>query len=457
MSTESELLIKIRTALEAGGLDAAKNKLNELTGVTAKGAAVTAASTAESAKNTAEMIKAGKTLNVVKAASEGNIGAVIKLTAETNALTGSLAKAIPVVGSFWAGWEAGKKIGDWLWTRIVDGVKNVGEKAIKTKEELKKLDEVKLSALKAEIESIVNRLERTLKALNDIEDMTKAELAAEAEKNIAAIEADPSKTDPQKQREIAEIRAKVAKEEFDATDEASNRREGSLREAKEETDLRIKTAKAEIAAAEEKERIAASRSAALPSSNEAMQALKEARNASVSARETFGAALPGLEQKSAELQNSIDKEESIQKIAKINLSTSEYRKKGTLFTAFAAEQAIAEKQAAAQAEADRKARMEADKAELESLRGQAVDVQGQLGDARLSHVQARAAAQSSGNVSTGRRYNPRSFSAAKAQSAGLSAEAEQAFSATEQALFDTLTNITKKMQTLAGQLKNGDR
>ncbi len=357
--TESELLIKIRTALESGGLDAANSKLKELTGTTNTASVSTG-------KHHAELDKAAKAIQGIKAATEGNVGALVRLINETGTATSIFAKAIPVVAAFWAGWHGGTKVQTFLWDQLVGKVKDVGEVAVKTKDEFKSLNDVKLSGITAEVEGIARRLERAVRALNEIEARTKAESSAESEKQIAAIEADQTRSDPEKQRLIAEIKNRAAKQEFDAVDEASNKREGSLRQAKEETDLRIKAAREEIAAAERNKKIAEERYAASPLSNARMKALREARFAAGAAQETFGAALPGLEDKSADLQSQIEKEESVQRIAKTNLVTADFRRTSTLSAATAAEQSIAQKQAKEQADAAAKAETAARKAEEES-------------------------------------------------------------------------------------------
>lgn len=340
----AELLIKIKTALEAGGLDAAKQKLNELTGATVKGSAATAESTVAASKHHAEMNKAAHTLNTVQAAAEGNVGALIKLTGETNSVSGSLAKAIPVVGAFWAGWEGGKKIGDWLWKVFVSGVKDVGESAIKTKDQFKELNAVKLEKLLEQLDKIEQSLQRSLADLNSVESRTKAEAAAVTGKKIAEVEAS-DKTDEQKKKEIAEITVSAKKAEIDTTQEMSKKREDSARQAKEKTDAEIKKIRDDLLAAEEEQKVAQERAKNATNPYAKERYLKEARNKAVAAQDIYGKKMPDLEDKSAALARQIADEESIQKRAGLEAETADYQKTAKIKAAEKTEKELARKRA----------------------------------------------------------------------------------------------------------------
>jgi len=153
MSSDSEILIQIRTALESGGIDAAKAKIGELTQETEKN------STA-GVGNAAQNAKAVQTLNALRGAANGNISSLAKLSGETNALGGALMKASIATGAFMAGWQAGLKIGDWMWPKIMKldefdkttlSIRDRAKEAVKGLEELNKV-----------------RMEELLKNLDDV-------------------------------------------------------------------------------------------------------------------------------------------------------------------------------------------------------------------------------------------------------------------------------------------------
>ena len=458
MSAESELLIKIRTALESGGLDQAKNKLKELTEATKDVAGATG-------KHDAEAAKAAHTLHLFRAAANGNVEALTRLIAGTDGASASLTKAIPVLASFWAGWEGGKKIGDVIWSKVfnlqdfdrITG--SIRDQIGNTIAALKEMDKVKMSNLLNQLNEVVSTInianeklglsqdrETTLlKAKQDVE-KTALEKGYAGKEKGPAYDRDRTTLEKKHAEETLALRIKQINDSQSQTkkDEAALNEETNKTRS-EEADAFLKAKETAAMAAEpgatDKDRAAAI--VAKTASDMATQRRKEQEDRA--------------EVEYRKINSTRYKNETARQALYIGIEATDNTYQGSMTSASAAEQAIVRKQAEAQEEADRKTREQAARDELGSLKGEETDVEGQLGSVRLARLRARSTAQTAGASSGKSKFNPRSFSAPKAEAQQISADAEKAFSATEAALMAALQRITQRMETLTSQIKNSPR
>jgi len=246
MSSDSEILIQIRTALESGGIDAAKAKIGELTQETEK-------STTAGVGNAAQNAKAVQTLNALRGAANGNISSLAKLSGETNALGGALMKASIATGAFMAGWQAGLKIGDWMWPKIMKldefdkttlSIRDRAKEAVKGLEELNKV----------RMEELLKNLDDVNGRLSDIFDKTEGKqkretrLTQEQQRaEMATFEAGWAGKDkgPQYEREKAALEQRQAEAMSQLQMQQLVERENDIVKAREELNKSLFNAKAE--------------------------------------------------------------------------------------------------------------------------------------------------------------------------------------------------------------------
>jgi hypothetical protein len=180
MSTDSELLIKIKTILESQGIDAAKAKLGELITTTNASSLSEANANKERDKTTAQAEKTAKAVMAMNTAMAGGLGPFRAAIAVANQLGGSFAmlafKASAIGAAMTIGFKIGNFLGEW-----VTGAKEAEaemDKITKAANDLRvyvtKLNDIKLDKLKAEAKSIadgfstaVDKAER-LKRLSDL-------------------------------------------------------------------------------------------------------------------------------------------------------------------------------------------------------------------------------------------------------------------------------------------------
>lgn len=200
---ETELLIKIKTALEAGGAEAAKRELDSLIGKTNQ-------ATGATANQTKGVHDAVRSQQVLEGALRGNWRALGQLSERATGLGGALTKTIPVVGAFMAGWQAGWKIGEWIasWAVKIDqfaAALNRAEVAAA------QLNSQKMDALRKELDSVSAAAE---KAATEIDKATSQEnrlARAKADVGIAKIEATMPEG-PEREKAIANVRFRTESE-----------------------------------------------------------------------------------------------------------------------------------------------------------------------------------------------------------------------------------------------------
>lgn len=258
---DSEILIAIKTALESGGIDAAKSKLGELTKEMGSDKAATAAASAEMAafQRTLGPTQAG--LNGLAQIMRGNLREGLNgIASAARSATDSLGKVGLGIGSLIAGWNLGTMIdqtlglSDKIANFLVPAIKSVGEGAEGARRRIQQMADERLDKLRGELE----KLQAQFDELGSDEQRAKrradqARKAASAER-LAAAEgiADPAQrdaakaaeklrsADEQSQADIAfeQSRIERAKQEQAALAERKRGLETSIRTA----DLLVETA-----------------------------------------------------------------------------------------------------------------------------------------------------------------------------------------------------------------------
>ena len=188
MSGEADILIQIKTAFETGGSEAALKKIGELTSAN-KG---TATSTAEVSS---EATKAAKAQNLLRAAMDGNIGSLIRVISTGGEAAQMFVRLGAVYGAAMGGWEAGKKIGDWMWPKIMKldefdkttgSIRTGINKAI---ESLKGMNDAKMTDLKNELQGILDTIDTINDDLSEQQDRQQKVLGATHANQQAELEA----------------------------------------------------------------------------------------------------------------------------------------------------------------------------------------------------------------------------------------------------------------------------
>lgn len=217
--TESELLIKIRTALEAGGIEAAKKELANLTKATS--------GTATAAKEVEQGFgKFARLSNNLRNAMHGNAQAIANLQKEFGALGKGAGMAASLIGSAFVGWKLGEmiekkwKVGEKFWARVMGlnefdkTTGSIRERVDKLVESFKELDQQQLDGLLSELDAVDKRMSRFEKKSAVQERFQRESLQIRQEEESAALELQFAGKDkgPEYERRSAELSMRHASE-----------------------------------------------------------------------------------------------------------------------------------------------------------------------------------------------------------------------------------------------------
>lgn len=203
--TESELLIKIKTALEAGGLDAAKQKVNELVSAHQQAAGSGAAAGLAQGKLNSTLQNAARIAGVART-SFSNLNSVGNgLHTTSMALAGSFSKLVPWLSALSIAWNVAMAIKA-LVGHLSDTSKEAdkaGKSADDLKGKLEELEQAKLTHLYETIDGVISRFDDASAAADRLfSQMERLEDAKLAE-TIARIKASDL-PEGEKQRQIAD-------------------------------------------------------------------------------------------------------------------------------------------------------------------------------------------------------------------------------------------------------------
>ncbi|OGV69037.1 MAG: hypothetical protein A2283_22940 [Lentisphaerae bacterium RIFOXYA12_FULL_48_11] len=397
--SDKELQIKIKTALESGGIDTATRKLKDLVDTT-KGAAGAAAN------HNGESVKAAHALRLVQAASVGNIEALTRLIAGTEGATASLAKAIPVLSAFWAGFQGGKKIGDALWSKIFDlenfdtVTGSIRDQTNATIQALKDLNKVKMSELLSELNQIVSGISIIAEKTGLMQDRETAVLSARQGVETSALESRYSGKDKSTgayERDRAALEKKHSEEnltlkskQLDEMDRVMNEKEKRLNDQIDKARSDEATA---LAAAQESSRVR-SLGRSGPQGIEDLNADRAAQSAAGMATQRR----TDLETKAApefrQLESARYRNETQRQTLQIGMDSTRNKYAGLMSSASSSEQAAAQKQLRKQEE-ERIARLEKERDLQESYRSDThANIEEMIGSAQETATTARQAADS---------------------------------------------------------------
>lgn len=312
--TDSELLIKIRSALEAGGLDQAKQKLNELTTSTNRTSTASAAAGKEAANLSENLGRLHRASSGLQQLFSGTLTGTI--TGLRNIFIALGATIAGVAAAAFVGWKAGTEVFKELWKALVPVTNEVGsirDRISQLKAGLDKLNETKLDKLKKEFEKLSEKTDQSMVDLGLEQERESTLTQAEQAAQMANLQNLPEHTPEQKeekQRRIAKLKEFQGVSTAEMTGRHAAQRMEKLQAAKDEEQKKLDQAAAE---AEEKEREAERlrQRAIKPSAGEAV--IAQARLAQVDA-EAAKARLkdlrPVAEKEIAKLSREIYKEET---------------------------------------------------------------------------------------------------------------------------------------------------
>ena len=208
MAGNADLLIRIKSILESQGIDAANRELDQLVDKE-KLHNVAATKAVASTGKMSDQLKAGaESAESLKSGLSGNTAGLARLTSEMSGFARVVGVASLSVGAFMGGWAQGKKIQTWLW-KLATTVNNLGPPIIRTREEFERLDKVKLKQLKKEVAGITTGMTEATGALDRVFQREEALRSAEAEREVAEIEADMP-AGPEREKQIARVRGKAS-------------------------------------------------------------------------------------------------------------------------------------------------------------------------------------------------------------------------------------------------------
>lgn len=180
MSTDSELLIKIKTILESEGLDAAKAKLNELTKANNASSLSEAAVNRERDNSSIKAEKTARSVMALNGALEGGMGPFKAAINVANQLGGALSRLTFKITAIGSAFAVGFKIGSGLGDRISgakaaeEELKRIQTESDKLRQRISDLNNIKLTAIRKEAEALakdfstaIDKAER-LKRLSDL-------------------------------------------------------------------------------------------------------------------------------------------------------------------------------------------------------------------------------------------------------------------------------------------------
>jgi DNA repair exonuclease SbcCD ATPase subunit len=185
--TQQELMIQILTRLDATGLNAAKNGITQVT-------TATNAQTAAQEQNNLKVHESIRAQRILESALHGNWRALGMMSEKTTGVNNALTIGIPLVGAFWAGWEGGKKIGDWLYSHIpgfITQIEKINTSFRAARLAMEALDDTSMSKAKKEITDTATSLDRLLSQLNKINAQTTEINNAKQTAEMAALRTQP--------------------------------------------------------------------------------------------------------------------------------------------------------------------------------------------------------------------------------------------------------------------------
>ena len=126
---EAEILIRIRTALETGGIDAARSEVAKMTQEVGKSALPAAAANVEHVKLLGTLRGFREVLAGSKAAAEGNVQGLALMGRGLQTLGASATRIVPVIGVVAAAWLAFTKIVETSDAAMVEASKTAADLA----------------------------------------------------------------------------------------------------------------------------------------------------------------------------------------------------------------------------------------------------------------------------------------------------------------------------------------
>jgi hypothetical protein len=220
MATESDILLRIRTALEAGGLDAAKAKLGQLTQEVQNNAAGTANNAKAQAGMTRSLNAVQASTGAAAAALQGNLGpAAAQFSNIVEQLNPQLMGLAAGLAGFGVGWNIGKQIDQLLGVSQSFG-RAFGGDAVAAMQtyhrQMQSVAATRLTALKGELEKLTKATDDLVAAGERAAGRAKAERGAKLEADVAAVKASGAPEDVQREQ-IAKLRRDA--EEADIAEE----------------------------------------------------------------------------------------------------------------------------------------------------------------------------------------------------------------------------------------------
>lgn len=213
MSAESELLIKIRTILESQGLDAAKQKLNDLT---------TASQTNSASQGvaSAEMNKASRAAFALRMAANGSTEGLRGLSNAAFTMGQTLGTVVTRLTMVFAAFSAGWAIGDKIRSTFIDPLlevkkttDEVGKSVLDSATNFKALNQITFNELTTRLTNIISNMEKMNSSMTTAFSQDWAIADAKMEAKIAEITATvPEGSD--RDKKIAEIRHDSAVHRF---------------------------------------------------------------------------------------------------------------------------------------------------------------------------------------------------------------------------------------------------
>jgi hypothetical protein len=368
---DTELLIKIRTALEAGGIDSAKAKLEELSQTAVKASAGNAANAVTLDKSRREMESAARAAFALRQAAAGSTeglrglsGAAFQVGERMGMLVGKLSM---VFAAFSAGWAIGTVIRKHLIDPLIETeskVDKVGARVKASAEQFRALNASNLDALNTRLSSMIQSVEKLNARMQQAFGQDWAVADAETETAITKVTAEMPEG-PDRDKTIAGIRRDAAVRRFSDENQRSISAIQNAESAKASATIDAGSAQNTRDSADEKYRRAAL-DAGLKfgeGSREYIQAVGVYRQALEDAESALKAARD-KETQVIEESNAIIREETAKrKVARSKVETAELQYSAEINRI---DKDSAEKAAAAQARQEEELRQ----ARLETLRRQ---------------------------------------------------------------------------------------
>ncbi len=404
--TDTELLIKIKTALESGGLDAAKKALKEVTDQTKESTAENAKATIESARVDKISAQLAATLQKIPAALRGSPEAIRSLIGDIGKLSASLAPLAAAGAAALGGWKVGTLIdemtglSDKISRMLVPAVENIEGPARRAREQLAKLDEIKFTSLEKQLADVQQKFDSLTKDIDDFARRQGAEASSRSRLTAAGVAGQPdgiprdraaaeatfaaAEEDAYLKRRRIDDRRQVLTTEASGTRAALGKYEGGLQEARRQEEAAAVTSiRSKGGTGEELARAA--------------QEVKAARENLVREQAAYNDKVPEIRARLAAIESEFAELDSNVNVVNTDLQTAATIRDNALSKlaeTFARETEAANKTAAAeQAKADKARLAEAAQAAQEQSTASAKALQDQLPvlQSNLSKEQGEAA------------------------------------------------------------------